>query len=128
MTTKEFFAKHYGSLSIGAFSVGLLAVLAAFGDDIGALTKFNAKKPETAAPAPPPPPVINPPQQAESPPASDAAAEPELDPLEKALAEEAERSAQRAEAAGQQQVAAPPAEAPPPQAPADESSGSANAI
>lgn len=50
MTTREFFAKHYGSLSVALFAAGLLAAIAEFGGGIGALTSPRTAEPVAEAP------------------------------------------------------------------------------
>lgn len=97
MTTREFFSKHYGSLSAGAFGIGLLVVLGVFGDRIGTFTKAPAPPPQATAPAAEAPPSETPPPE-EAQPAPDENAEPEKDPLQEALAAEAAKAEERREA------------------------------
>jgi hypothetical protein len=98
MTTKEFFAKHYGSLSAGVFGLGLLTVLGAYGGGFNAFTAPKAQQSAQAQPAPPVPASEQvPPAQEKAEGVKDETAEPEKDPLEEAMAAEAAKAEERRE-------------------------------
>lgn len=98
MTTKEFFAKHYGSLSAGVFGLGLVTLLGMYGQGFSATKKVPSQPGAQAQPAQPPVATGTPPTPGaptETPKADTAA---EKDPLEQAMAEEASKAAERRDA------------------------------